>query len=79
MATLDLTTCTRADASLHINPKSSRSGTDGQTQAIKRAMSAYRKVLDTGLPPMSWGRPIRIGKAPQVDAQNLTGCGCGCS
>jgi hypothetical protein len=71
MTTLDLTSYAPANSFLPIDPDS--------CQAIKRAISAYRKILRNDMPTMAWGNTIRIAKITQADAQDLTGCGCGCS
>jgi hypothetical protein len=61
-----------------MHPNTCQSSND-QARAIKRAMSAYRKIVRNDLPPTAWGTTIRIAKLTQAGAQDLTGCGCGCS
>ena len=78
MTTLDLTNYA-LDAPLRADTDSCQNRFGDQAQAIKRAMSAYRKVLRSGLPTTAWGRTIRISSAAQAGTQDLTGCGCGCS
>jgi hypothetical protein len=76
MTMLDLTNHVAADTFL--STKRQNASAD-QTGAIKQAMSAYRRMLRNDLPTAAWGTTLRIAKATPVGAQELTGCGCGCS
>jgi hypothetical protein len=74
MTTLDLSNQVSADAlSVHTG-----NGIDDQARMIKRAMSAYRKLLRNKPPTSAWGTTINVAKVPGIGSQELTGCGCGC-
>ena len=76
MAMLDLTNHA-SSGTFSIRP--TRVRIDDQARAIKRAMSGYRTLLRDEMPTMAWGTTISIAKTSGVGAQELTGCGCGCS
>jgi hypothetical protein len=74
MTTLDLTNKVSVDTfSVHTGSR-----IDDQARMIKRAMSAYRKLLRSNPPTTAWGTTINVAKVTGVGAQDLNGCGCGC-
>ena len=74
MTTLDLTNAVSAEAlSIHTGSR-----IDDQARMIKRAMSAYRKLLGNKPPTSVWGTTINVAKVTGAGAQDATGCGCGC-